>query len=75
MESIPRVKVHQAFSTILVLTVCAENWCGLFLEDVTNLHFFKRKEFVRPFVQIPPVDHAFISFAFVNGQEKFDPSL
>ena len=41
VESIPRVKVHQAFSTILVLTVCAENWCGLFLEDVTNLHFFK----------------------------------
>ena len=76
MESIPRVYVHQSFSTIFVLTVCAQNFCGLFLEDVSKFIFFlKRKEFVGPFVKNPPVDHAFMLFAFVNGQEKFDPSL
>ena len=46
-----------------------------FLQRRMQVRFCKRKEFLGLFVKNSSMDHAFIFFAFVNGQEKFDPSL
>ena len=46
-----------------------------FLQRRIQVLFFKRKEFLGLFVKNSSMDYAFIFFAFVNGQEKFDPSL
>ena len=46
-----------------------------FLQRRIQVLSFKRQEFLGLFVKNSSMDYAFIFFAFVNGQEKFDPSL
>ena len=46
-----------------------------FLQRRIQVLSFKRQEFLGLFVKNSSMDYAFIFFVFVNGQEKFDPSL
>ena len=58
----------------MLVTVCAKIGVDFFAKTYRS-SFFKRKEFLGLFVKNSSMDYAFIFFAFVNGQEKFDPSL